>query len=66
MDCFNRYAFGAEGKYKYDIGPNADVIYEVTLKDFVKVIILTSAMISRQSFVCVETVFFDDVPIYDT
>ncbi|KAL2090962.1 hypothetical protein ACEWY4_013225 [Coilia grayii] len=31
-----KYAFGAEGKLKYDIGPNADVVYEVTLKDFAK------------------------------
>lgn len=40
-DCFDRYGFGVEGRPKYDIGPNADVVYEVTLKDFVKVFILT-------------------------
>ncbi|KAJ8372163.1 hypothetical protein AAFF_G00293800 [Aldrovandia affinis] len=31
-----RYGFGREGKPEFDIGPNADLIYEVTLKDFEK------------------------------
>ncbi|XP_042562703.1 peptidyl-prolyl cis-trans isomerase FKBP5 [Clupea harengus] len=31
-----KYGFGTEGKQQYAIGPNANVVYEVTLKDFVK------------------------------
>ncbi|XP_035236679.1 peptidyl-prolyl cis-trans isomerase FKBP5 [Anguilla rostrata] len=29
-----RYGFGREGKPEFGIGPNADLVYEVTLKDF--------------------------------
>ncbi|XP_071383074.1 peptidyl-prolyl cis-trans isomerase FKBP5 [Centroberyx affinis] len=29
-----KYGFGREGKTEYKIGPNKDVVYEVTLKDF--------------------------------
>ncbi|KAI3370032.1 hypothetical protein L3Q82_024821 [Scortum barcoo] len=29
-----KYAFGSEGKPEYKIGPDKDVVYEVTLKDF--------------------------------
>ncbi|XP_071768768.1 peptidyl-prolyl cis-trans isomerase FKBP5 [Centroberyx gerrardi] len=29
-----KYGFGREGKPEYKIGPNKDVVYEVTLKDF--------------------------------
>ncbi|KAG5274634.1 hypothetical protein AALO_G00138450 [Alosa alosa] len=32
----SKYGFGTEGKQKYNIGPNADLVYEVILKDFVK------------------------------
>ncbi|KAG9339282.1 hypothetical protein JZ751_023982 [Albula glossodonta] len=31
-----RYGFGKEGKAEFDVGPNADLVYEVTLKDFQK------------------------------
>uniref|UniRef100_A0A3B1IWQ5 peptidylprolyl isomerase n=1 Tax=Astyanax mexicanus TaxID=7994 RepID=A0A3B1IWQ5_ASTMX len=31
-----RYGFGKEGKAEYGIGPNAELLYEVTLKDFDK------------------------------
>lgn len=34
---FCRYGFGKEGKPEYDVGPNAELLYEVTLKDFQKV-----------------------------
>ncbi|XP_045931494.1 peptidyl-prolyl cis-trans isomerase FKBP5 isoform X1 [Micropterus dolomieu] len=29
-----KYGFGSEGKQEYKIGPDKDIIYEVTLKDF--------------------------------
>ncbi|KAG8007756.1 Peptidyl-prolyl cis-trans isomerase FKBP5 [Nibea albiflora] len=29
-----KYAFGSEGKPEYKVGPDKDVVYEVTLKDF--------------------------------
>lgn len=32
-----RYGYGKEGKKEYDIGSNAELLYEVTLKDFEKV-----------------------------
>lgn len=32
-----RYGYGKEGKKEYDIGSNAELVYEVTLKDFEKV-----------------------------
>ncbi|XP_076870564.1 peptidyl-prolyl cis-trans isomerase FKBP5 isoform X2 [Brachyhypopomus gauderio] len=31
-----KYGFGKEGKPEYNIGPNAELLYEVTLKDFQK------------------------------
>ncbi|XP_062853958.1 peptidyl-prolyl cis-trans isomerase FKBP5 [Trichomycterus rosablanca] len=31
-----KYGFGKEGKPEYDIGPNAELLYEVTLQDFQK------------------------------
>ncbi|XP_026162482.1 peptidyl-prolyl cis-trans isomerase FKBP5 [Mastacembelus armatus] len=31
-----KYGFGSEGKPEYKIGPDKDVVYEVTLKDFKK------------------------------
>ncbi|KAL7832884.1 hypothetical protein SRHO_G00299020 [Serrasalmus rhombeus] len=31
-----KYGYGKEGKPEYDIGPNAELLYEVTLKDFEK------------------------------
>ncbi|KAM3877715.1 peptidyl-prolyl cis-trans isomerase FKBP5 [Diretmus argenteus] len=31
-----KYGFGREGKPEYKIGPNKDIVYEVTLKDFQK------------------------------
>ncbi|KAG1942742.1 peptidyl-prolyl cis-trans isomerase FKBP5 [Pimephales promelas] len=31
-----RYGYGKEGKKEYDIGSNAELVYEVTLKDFEK------------------------------
>lgn len=34
---YHRYAFGSEGKAEFKIGPNKDVEYEVTLKDFQRV-----------------------------
>lgn len=33
----HRYAFGSEGKPEFEIGPEDDVVYEVTLKDFQRV-----------------------------
>lgn len=35
--CLYRYGFGSEGKPEYKIGPDKDIIYEVTLKDFQRV-----------------------------
>ena len=35
--CFHRYAFGSEGKPEFKIGPDKDVEYEVTLKEFQRV-----------------------------
>lgn len=32
-----RYAFGNEGKPEYKVGPDKDVVYEVTLKNFKRV-----------------------------
>lgn len=32
-----RYGYGKEGKPEYNIGSNAELLYEVTLKDFEKV-----------------------------
>lgn len=34
---YRRYAFGSEGMAEFKIGPNKDVEYEVTLKDFQRV-----------------------------
>lgn len=34
---FCRYGYGKEGKPELEIGPNAELLYEVTLKDFQKV-----------------------------
>ncbi|XP_036389599.1 peptidyl-prolyl cis-trans isomerase FKBP5 [Megalops cyprinoides] len=31
-----KYGFGREGKSEFNIGPNAELVYEVTLKDFEK------------------------------
>lgn len=31
-----KYGFGSEGKPEYNIGPDTDIVYEVTLKDFKK------------------------------
>lgn len=31
-----KYGYGKEGKPEYNIGPNAELVYEVTLKDFQK------------------------------
>lgn len=33
----HRYAFGSEGKPEFKIGPDKDVEYEVTLRDFQRV-----------------------------
>jgi len=35
----SRYAYKTEGCPSYDIPPNTDLIYEVELKDFIRVII---------------------------
>ena len=35
--CCHRYGFGSEGKPEYKIGPDKDIIYEVTLNDFQRV-----------------------------
>lgn len=32
----SKYGFGTEGKPEFKVGPNTDVVYEVTLKDFKK------------------------------
>lgn len=32
-----RYGFGSEGKPEYKIGPDRDIVYEVTLKHFQRV-----------------------------
>ncbi|KAG7272939.1 hypothetical protein CRUP_020182 [Coryphaenoides rupestris] len=32
----SKYGFGREGKPELEIGPNKDVLYEVTLRDFIK------------------------------
>lgn len=34
---FCRYGFGKEGRAQYKIGPNSDLVYEVTLNNFQKV-----------------------------
>lgn len=35
--CFHRYGFGSEGSVEYKIGPDKDLVYDVTLKDFKQV-----------------------------
>lgn len=37
-----RYGFGSEGNLDYKVGPDKDVLYEVTLKDFKRVSFLLS------------------------
>lgn len=34
---FCRYGFGKDGRAQHKIGPNSDLMYEVTLNDFEKV-----------------------------
>ena len=34
FSCFYRYGFGSEGKSEYKIGPDKDLVYEVSLKEF--------------------------------
>lgn len=42
---FYRYGYGKEGKPELEIGPNTELLYEVTLKDFEKVNKRTSILI---------------------
>lgn len=35
--CFHRYGFGSEGSVEYKIGPDTELVYDVTLKDFKQV-----------------------------
>lgn len=44
----HRYGFGSEGKPEYKIGPDKDIIYEVTLKDFQRVSPALSFFINSQ------------------
>lgn len=34
---FSRYGFGSEGNLEYKVGPDKEIVYEVTLKDFKRV-----------------------------
>lgn len=45
----HRYGFGSEGKPEYKIGPDKDIIYEVTLKDFQRVSPALCFFINSQS-----------------
>ncbi|XP_056129586.1 peptidyl-prolyl cis-trans isomerase FKBP5 isoform X2 [Lampris incognitus] len=51
LDLKPKYAFGNEGKPEHKIGPNEEVIYEVTLKDFQKAGRFQQAVIQYQRIV---------------
>ncbi len=57
MLCYAfRYGYGKEGNKEYDIGSNAELLYEVTLKDFEKVryFIFQPKLLSPKAFYCSE------------